>query len=38
MSAIVPEDEQDDFPAGFNTVGHVGTGFLLFPFGLASLD
>lgn len=28
MSAIVPYDEQDEFPTGFNIVGHVGTRFL----------
>ena len=24
MSAILPEDEQDEFPSGFSIVGHVG--------------
>lgn len=35
MSAILPEEEQDEFPTGFSIVGHVGA-FLcpsvVFPF------
>ncbi len=29
MSAILPENEQDEIPVGFSVVGHVGTEFLL---------
>ena len=25
MSAILPENEQDEIPVGFSVVGHVGT-------------
>ena len=25
MSAILPEEEQDEYPTGFSIVGHVGT-------------
>lgn len=32
MSAIVPYDEQDEFPTGFTIVGHVGTRCLQFSF------
>ena len=25
MDAILPEEEQEDYPTGFSIVGHVGT-------------
>ena len=28
MSAILPNDEQEELPSGFTIVGHVGTGIL----------
>jgi hypothetical protein len=27
MSAILPEEEQNEYPTGFSIVGHVGTPF-----------
>ena len=30
MTAILPEEDQEEIPVGFTQVGHIGTRFLLY--------